>query len=38
MFFGLLNKGLNMFLVPQVLVKFEIDSSSKLLTNLVIHL
>jgi len=27
-----------MFLVPQVSVKFEISPSSKLLTNLVIHL
>jgi len=30
--------GLNMFLVPQVLVKFGISPSSKLLTNLVLHL
>jgi len=30
--------GLNMFLVSQVSVKFEIDSFSKLLTNLVLHL
>jgi len=27
-----------MFLVPQVIVKFEINSFSKLLTNLVIYL
>jgi len=27
-----------MFLVPQVSVKFEISPSSKLLTNLVLHL
>jgi len=31
-------KGLNMFLVPQVLVNFGISLSSKLYTNLVIHL
>jgi len=30
--------GLNMFLVPQVSVKFGISLSSKLLTNLVLHL
>jgi len=33
-----LQLGLNMFLVPQVSVKFEISPSSKFLTNLVIHL
>jgi len=30
--------GLNMFLVPQISVKFRISSSSKPLTNLVFHL
>jgi len=30
--------GLNMFLVPQVSVNFGISSSSKLYTNLVLHL
>jgi len=30
--------GLNMFLVPQVSAKFKISLSSKLLTNLVLHL
>jgi len=30
--------GLNMFLVPQVSAKFGISPSSKLLTNLVLHL
>jgi len=34
----LLFLGLNMFLVPQVSAKFEISPSSKLLTNLVLHL
>jgi len=33
-----LKKGLNIFLVIQVLVKFEISFSSKLLTNLILHL
>jgi len=31
-------EGLNMFLVPQVSMKFEINFSSKLLTNLVLNL
>jgi len=31
-------KGLNMFLVPQVLVNFGISPSSKLYTNLVFYL
>jgi len=30
--------GLNMFLVPQVLMNFEISPSSKLDTNLILHL
>jgi len=30
--------GLNMFLVPQVSAKFGFSPSSKLLTNLVLHL
>jgi len=30
--------GLNMFLIPQVSAKFGISPSSKLLTNLVLHL
>ena len=30
--------GLNIFLVPQVLVKFGISHSSKLVTNLALHL
>jgi len=34
----ILKLGLNMFLVPQVSVKFAISPSSKLLTNLVIYL
>ena len=33
-----MNFGLNMFLVPQVSAKFGISPSSKLLTNLVLHL
>jgi len=32
------NIGLNMFLVPQVSATFEFSPSSKLLTNLVLHL
>jgi len=36
--FVLFIKGLNMFLVPQVLAKFEISFSSKFLTNLVFYL
>jgi len=35
---SLFNFGLNMFLVPQVSAKFGISPSSKLLTNLVLHL
>jgi len=38
MMFLQLYNGLNMFLVPQVSVKFGISPSSKLLTNLVLHL
>jgi len=34
----ILKNGLNMFLVLQVLVKFEISPFLKILTNLVIHL
>jgi len=30
--------GLNIFLTPQVLLKFKINPFSKLLTNLVLHL
>jgi len=36
--FNDLEIGLNMFLVPQVSVKFKISPSSKLYTNLVFHL
>jgi len=32
------NNGLNMFLVPQVSVNFGISPSSKLYSNLVLHL
>jgi len=35
---GIYNKGLNMFLIPQVSVNFRISPSSKLYTNLVLHL
>jgi len=37
-FFCELIFGLNMFLVPQVLVKFRISPSSKLYINLVFHI